>query len=377
MADQQWLVVSDLHLDRSAHRATLAQPGFDSDSALVAATVAAMKAADPGAPVVVIGGDSLAHRFHGDALATMREIATALDRAFPRAQFLVTLGNNDDPCGDYRIGTDSPYLRDLAAVWAPLVDRGGASPGFARAFAHGGYYTASLPQTHLRAVVLDSVLWSWLYRDCTPATRSPGSEELAWLDTTLANGPRDPRDLLVMHIPPGFDGHATELTLGVAAVPFYEPSANRAFLSTVAGHRARIAGMIAGHLHRSDYRIVDGVPMLIASSISPIADNPPTFYTLDVRSNGTLGPATPHVLIDGTWTAQAATDMEGLAAAHVRAESTTSRFLWCAQTRLTGSYAACAGIPQRRDDAIALFVAVVAVLASLPWLGLRRRGRIR
>jgi len=375
MAGQQWLVVSDLHLDRSAHRASLGQPGYDSDPALIAAAIAAMKAADPTAPIVVVGGDSLAHHFRGDALATMREIANALDRAFPRARFLVTLGNNDDPCGDYRIGTDSPYLRDLAAIWAPLVDRGDAAPGFARAFAHGGYYTARLPQTHLRAVVLDSVLWSWLYRDCTSPTRSPGADELAWLDATLANGPRDAHDLLVMHVPPGIDGHATELTLGVAAVPFYAPSANRAFLATVARHHARIAGMIASHLHRNDYRIVDGIPMLIASSISPIAGNPPTFYTLDVRSNGTLGSATPHVLIDGTWTAQAATDMEGLAAAHVRAESTTSRFLWCAQTQLTDAYAACAGIPQRRDDAIALFVAVVAVLASLPLLGLLRRRR--
>jgi len=377
MADQRWLVVSDLHLDRSAHRATLGQPGSDSDPALIAATVAAMKAADPSAPVVVVGGDSLAHRFHGDALATMREIANALDRAFPRAQFLVTLGNNDDPCGDYRIGTDSAYLRDLAAIWAPLVDRGDAAPGFARAFAHGGYYTARLPQTHLRAVVLDSVLWSWLYRDCMPATRSPGVDELAWLDATLASGPRDARDLLVMHIPPGIDGHATELSLGVVAVPFYAPAANRAFLATVAHHRARIAGMIASHLHRNDYRIVDGIPMLVASSISPIAGNPPTFYTLDVRSNGTLGVATPYVLTGGTWRRQAATDLEGLAATHAQTASTMSRFLWCAQTELADTYAGCAGIPLRRDAAIAIFVAVVAALASLPLLGLRRRRRIR
>ena len=82
MADQRWLVVSDLHLDQSAHRATLGQSGYDSDSALVAATVAAMKVADPNAPVVVIAGDSLAHHFNGDALATMREIAGAFDRAF-------------------------------------------------------------------------------------------------------------------------------------------------------------------------------------------------------------------------------------------------------------------------------------------------------
>lgn len=376
-ADQRWLVVSDIHLDLTARHASLGQSGYDSDPALLAATVAAMKAADPDAPVVVIGGDSLAHHFAGDALATMRAIANALDRAFPHAQFLVTLGNNNDPCGDYRIGTDSAYLRDLAAIWGPLVDRGGAAPGFVQAFAHGGYYTARLPQTHLRAVVLDSVVWSWLYGDCTQTTRSPGADELAWLEATLAHGPRGARDLLLMHIPPGIDGHATELALGVTAVPFYTRASNQAFVATVARHRARIAAMIASHLHRNDYRIVDGVPMLVASSISPIAGNNPTFYTLDVHPDGTLSVATPHVLTNGAWVPQTPTDLGHLAAMHAWAESTTSRFLWCAQVELADGYAGCAGIPERRDVAIAAFVALVAALVSLPLLGLRRRRRSR
>jgi hypothetical protein len=375
MADQRWLVVSDLHLDQSAHRASLGQTGYDSDPALVAAAVAAMKAADPNAPVVVIAGDSLAHHFHGDALATMRGIANAFDRAFPRAQFLVTLGNNDDPCGDYAIGTDSSYLKAVAAIWEPLVDRGGASPEFAKSFARGGYYTARLPMPHLRAVVLDSVLWSWLYGDCTHAARSPGADELGWLDATLARGESGSRDVFVMHIPPGLDGHATELAMGVTAVPFFTQAANQGFLATVARHRARIAGMIAGHLHRNDYRLVDGVPMLIASSVSPIAGNRPTFYTLDVRPNGTPGVATPHVLTDGVWMAQAATDFERLASTHARAELTTSRFLWCAETKLDDAYVSCAGIPGRRAIAIAAFAVLIAVLVSLPLLGLLRRRR--
>jgi len=373
MADQRWLVVSDLHLDRSAHRATLGQAGYDSDPALVTAAVSAMKAADPDAPVVVVAGDSLAHHFHGDALATMREIADALDRAFPRAQFLVALGNNDDPCGDYRIGTDSAYLQGIAAIWAPLVDRAGAAPEFARAFAHGGYYTVRLPRTHLRAVVLDSVLWSWLYGNCTPTSRSPGDDELAWLDATLTRGPPDARDLLVMHIPPGVDGHATELGLGLLPVPFYTRAADRAFLATIARHRSRIAGMIAGHLHRDDYRIVAGVPMLIASSVSPIAGNPPAFSTIDVRSDGTLGVATPHVLIDGVWTPRTPTDLRRLAASQAAAKAATSPFIWCAETELTGGYGACAGMPLRRDLAIAAFTLLVATLASLPLLALLRR----
>lgn len=373
MADQRWLVVSDLHLDLTAHRATLGQQGYDSDPALIAATVAAMKAADPHAPVVVIAGDSLAHHFRGDAVATTRAIASAFGRAFPRARFLVALGNNDDPCGDYRIGTDSPYLQRIAAIWEPLVDRGGGAPGFARAFAHGGYYTVRLPQTRLRALVLDSVLWSWLYRDCTPGSRPSGAGELAWLDAALARETSGTRDLLLMHIPPGVDGRATELALGVAPIPFYTQAANRTFLDIVARHRTRIAGMIAGHLHRDDYRIVDGVPMLIASSISPVAGNPPAFYTLDVGADGTMGRATAHVLVDGKWTPRTGTDLRRLAALHAAARPTASPFLWCAEIELADGYAACAGTPLRQDLAIAMFALIVAALASLPLLALVRR----
>jgi len=70
---------------------------------------------NPRPDVVVITGDFLTHHFVDKvrvsgknestatvALRTMRRVEQAFARAFPKAQFLITLGNNDDPCGDYR-----------------------------------------------------------------------------------------------------------------------------------------------------------------------------------------------------------------------------------------------------------------------------------
>ncbi len=196
-------MVGDIHLDPSAHYDTLAPVGHDTDDALFASAVAAMRRVEPDPPVVVITGDLLAHNFRGDALGTIRRIAGAFDRAFPSAQFVVAVGNNDDPCGDYRIGSDTTYLKDLAAIWEPLVDRRGAAPNFARQFARDGYYTVALPGIRARAIVLNSVLWSWRAERCAPFPPGSGASELRWLSETLAEQKRGERSYIVMHVPPG------------------------------------------------------------------------------------------------------------------------------------------------------------------------------
>jgi hypothetical protein len=398
-AQQHWLVVGDIHLDPAAQHSELAPYGYDSDRPLLASTIAAMKRVERDPPVVVITGDLLAHHFRGDALATMREIASDFDSAFPRAQFVLALGNNDDPCGDYRIGADSPYLRAFAAIWQPLVDRGGAAPKFASQFPRGGYYVASLPGIRARAIVLDSVLWSWRFEECAALPRAPGDDELAWLASTLSHASSG-RDLLVMHVPPGVDAYSTSILRGIAVVPFYTPEADAAFVSLVGRHRETISGMIAGHEHRNDLRTVSGAPLFVASSISPVYGNNPTFYQLDVSADGTMRDATPFALVAGRWKALPPTDLATIQALHTeRAASLAARadwslryvsespqrdidegtwkIFWCAQTEPNPDYEACAGIPQRQGEAALIIALLGATLVSLPLVGLPRRGRRR
>ncbi|MDQ2992571.1 MAG: metallophosphoesterase [Candidatus Eremiobacteraeota bacterium] len=363
-ASRTWLVVGDIHLDPSARYDTLAPVGHDTDGALFASAIAAMARVEPDPPVLVITGDLLAHSFRGDGLATMRRIADAFDRAFPRAQFVLAVGNNDDPCGDYRVGSDTTYLERLAAIWTPLVNRGGVAPGFAQQFARGGYYTVALPG-HTRAIVLNSVLWSWRAEECSPFPPGSGADEMQWLAKTLAEREPGERLFIAMHIPPGVDAYSTSLIQGIAVVPFLAHDSNQAFISTVARYRERISAIVAGHEHSDDKRIVGGVPLLVVSSISPIYGNAPSFDALDVNVRG-IAHLRTYALKNGAWAPTLAT------IAHMNAGN--GLFFTCARTELGDGYAACAGIPRRRDIAVLVFALVAAAFTSLPLLGLIRGG---
>lgn len=362
LAAPRWLMVSDIHLDPAAHYDTLASAGHDSDDALFRSTVAAMVRADRDAPVVIVSGDLLAHGFRGDALSTMRRIAGILGTAFPHAQFVYALGNNDDPCGDYHTGIDTPYMHALAQIWEPLVNRSGASPDFIRDFGRSGYYTARLPGDKVRAVVLNSVAWSWLYHPCNPQSVDPGTNELQWLDATLAQP--SVRSLLVMHIPPGVDARWTAVSDGLFTIPLWNAAEQAAFVTTVTHRRAHIAGMLAAHEHRDDVRFVDGIPIYIVGSVSPIAGNAPAFYTLDAASDGTVSVAAAYRYAQDRWS-QGPGFTSGFPPVAI--------FARCAQ-QVGGDYEACVGTTRRRIW-FAAFLAAIAAGLWLLWRAVADRRR--
>ncbi|HEV7178981.1 MAG TPA: metallophosphoesterase [Candidatus Baltobacteraceae bacterium] len=405
-AEQQWVLINDIHLD-PFDRSSVAEPGEDTNVALWDTVLAELRRR-PQPSVVVLGGDFLAHHFsdlarqNGQnperaALQTMRTIAHSLGQTFPKAQFVVALGNNDDPCGDYRSETGGAYQRQLTRIWEPLVNRGGAAPDFAMEFYHGGYYTAQLPAAHERAVVLNSVLWSFVYSGgCASSTRAAGARELAWLSATLQHVPRA---VLVMHMPPGYDPSSTTKAHRLLAVPFLSGAANRQFLGILTHNAARVPFALAAHTHRYDFRIAGGVPLLIGSAVSPVYNNNPAFYELHVDAGGALHDIVP-VFYDqdeDVWREGVSFDrmyaVDSFSAANLAriaariADQPDVRSAWmaaydvwtdrmndvsdhswsvfsCAQTQLGSGYASCAGTQRRTQWAIgALAVAALAAVA--------------
>jgi hypothetical protein len=415
---QRWIVLNDIHLNLFS-RAGMTY-GQDTTPALWESALREMRLVAPDARVVVLGGDMLTHHFveraHSGgmdsvpaALATDRAIADALGHVFPRAQFLVTLGNNDDPCGDYRSETGGTFAHQLAAIWAPLVNRNGAAPDFASRFAHGGYYTARLPVAHGRAIVLNSVIWSLFYRGgCQSAPREPGAAELAWLQRTLSELPAGTNAMMLLHIPPGFDPQSTALIHRAVAIPFLKREANGALLATIADHERNLRFIIGAHTHKYDFRIAGGVPLLLASSLSPIYDNNPAFYTIEVDGEGNLHDVQPYVYDGSTggWTREPTFDaMYGVRTIN-RATLTAitmkiqddqaTRTTWerayqawsmvaprfgahwqpfaCAQAQLDADYAACAGT-RGRAWLLGVMLAILAVIvAAAVLLIVRGRG---
>ena len=408
-----WLVLNDVHLN-PYDRATYAPYGQDTNPWLFEQSVEAMRKSVPDASVVIVGGDLLAHRFpalardaHADpyraGLETTSTIAHALARAFPHAQFLFAVGNNDDPCGDYRSETGGPYLRDVASVLEPLVNHAGASPGFKASYERGGYYSASLPGG-MRAVVLNSVLWSFVYRgSCQSRSRAPGEAEMAWLRPLLQQGD----NVVVMHMPPGFDPESTTVAHRVLAVPFLASRYDDELRSLFVHDRSHVAFALAGHTHRYDFRAPGGVPMLLASSLSPVYRNAPAFYRLDVDGDE-LHDVVPYTFDrwSGEWTQQTSfdamfgtrsfsradlvalsdrlTDDPALRARWIEAYDVWSSRIaditrrWqtfrCAQVAVGAAYGSCAGTTRRSFAFVAGAAGVAVIIIVALVFALRGRS---
>lgn len=413
-----WLAAGDVHLDPFDRSAGLA-PGEDTGPALFASALRAMRAAVPDPQVVLLTGDFLAHRWgrqargagrnpEDAAIAAMRSMAAGFGRAFPHAQFVVALGNNDAPCGDYHSAPGSRFARAAAAAWAPLVDRDGSAPGFAKALAGDGYYTVRLPAAHLQLIAIDTVPFSQAYRGPCRGGDSRPNAQLAWLKTTLRAAPPGTRSVVLMHVPPGYDAFSTELTRGFFALPYLNARDNAALVRLLEDPASRVAFAVAGHAHRFDVRLFGGAPLVVLGSISPIYGNAPVFYRL--RVNGDLEDLSafafdedrrrwsgPHDF-DRTWRV-GRLDAAALAGVHARLgedlaaraawqaasvgwsarvpralrvwRTSSWRIPWCAQTFAGDGFARCAGIERRTDVARAAIVAggVLALIGLAAVIG--------
>lgn len=301
-----WLFVSDIHLDALAHNPRPASFGSDTNPALLRSALAEMQRTDPNPPVIVLGGDFVAHNVKGKRVApTLVLLAQLFNRAFPAAQFVVTLGNNDSACGDYVPAPDSALLRTVAQAWAPLVNRRSADPDFARTFAHDGFSSVRLPRPGLSALTPDDTSWSVRAHACgtEPSERVGTVTELR--HALLADGAG--RRWILLHIPPGVDAFSSvQISHNTMALPLLDPAV-RDQLEALAGDPAHGAALvIAGHIHRFSYRILNAngphpVPVLTIPAISPIFGNAPSFLTVDVGGDGTIANAEEHSFVNGAW----------------------------------------------------------------------------
>lgn len=301
-----WLFVSDLHVDPAARTTRIPGVAEDSNWALIDSTLAAMRRAEPNPPVIVLGGDFLAHGAQPRQLrAVMDELARRFDRAFPRAQFVLVLGNIDSECGDYA-APGTTLLQAVARAWAPLVNRHGAAPHFVTTFARDGFYTTALPRFGLRAVVVDDVSWSVRYRGGCGAPRGAGRRMRDELRAGARARSGESRWIL-FHVPPGIDAFSTaHLAHGLAVVPFLDPEARDALLAAITAPDDRVALAVAGHTHKFGFRIAGAgtpaaVPIVLVPSVSPIFGNGPSFLTVDVAANGSVVDVRETSLVGGRW----------------------------------------------------------------------------
>lgn len=325
-ASQTWLFTSDWHFNpydeptlvNELVRAPAAKwrsilersskpiaPYFqDTNFALLESALSAMRAIAPNPPVVLIGGDSLAHHFRDTFFKlepgapestyeafvdkTMAFLAMEFDRTYPSARFLITLGNNDGYCGNYKSTPKSPFLAHMAAAWNGLVNRNGAAPGFVHDFSDAGYYTATLPsRPPTPAIVLNSVFWSALYENaCGQRGSDPGATELDWLSAHL-NGKHP---LLLTHIPFGIDEYAS--LNANQPVPLYNVRYTRRLLGIFAAKGIGPSAFVIGHIHHATFEIaptgIGTLGAMVVPSITPSQGNNPAFVLAQIEPSGPL-----------------------------------------------------------------------------------------
>jgi sphingomyelin phosphodiesterase acid-like 3 len=273
--------------------------GADTSPALFDSSLKAMRAHADGAIFVTVSGDLISHAFpcKFDALfphstpqaysafveKTLDYVIGEIDRAFPNVPVYIALGNNDSDCGDYRLDSNSDFLRisgkDVIKS-IPASDRDVAL----LSFSSGGYYSASLPapMQNARLLVLNDIFMSSHYTTCSGKSDPTASDtQLAWLRQLLTEARAGKQKIWIMgHIPPGIDLYAT-------ATKFIDVCGGQTPVMYLSSDVVELA--IFAHTHMDEMRLLknDGqttqsVAVKMISSISPIDGNNPSFTVAQI-----------------------------------------------------------------------------------------------
>lgn len=339
--------------------------GRDTNAALLASALAALREAAAEADFAILSGDLLSHRFEeraaqalgatersdaveGFAVRTTLHVAEALAAAMPGKPVFVSLGNNDSACGDYRIEPGGGYLAATLETVRRLAGAERVEPDFETTYAAAGYYAARHPTApEALVIVLNDVLWSTEYLDvCGGSGTAAGDTMLRWLEDRLerqraAGG----RVWLVRHIPLGIDTyatlHATAASCPAKVRPFLKEPFASAFAALLSAYADILQASFAGHTHFDDYRLVTN-PMgralaveKIAPGISPIFGQNPGFHRFS------YDPATGGLQ-----------DFETYGLSNLAAASTSGEARWRLEYRFTQAY----GLPGFSPDAVAALV---------------------
>jgi hypothetical protein len=198
------------------------------------------------------------------------------------------LGNDDSPCGDYRVDPGGPFLATLADSLEVLRNH----PDAAADFRAAGFYELPHPTlANHEIVVLNTVLWSRSYAICGSGSGDAGKAEMQWLSWQLYRAKTSGNKvMLMMHIPPGIDSYkSAHAGAGKAATEFWQSQFFTQFLDLMKTYGSTVQIALAGHTHMDDFRVLspDGsaspIAFRITPAISPIFGNNPGFSVLQYQ----------------------------------------------------------------------------------------------
>jgi hypothetical protein len=282
--------------------------GRDTSWPLLASVLQASTKTQPNTAFTLVTGDLLVHHFREqfNAAATVHDdeafrnfvrktvefVGLQLKQRSPGTPVFITLGNNDDECGDYAVQPDGPFLHDTAKVVGNLAGLANTD-----SYVHYGSYSLANPAVeHQRIIVLNTVFFSPRYTDrCGQGAGDAGEKLLAWLASELESAKSQHEKVwLVYHIPPGVDAFATAHAKAPGTLTLlWKESYTNKFLSLLEQYSAAVGPSFAGHVHVDDFRLLGGSLktspfVIIGPAVSPITGQNPTFRTVSFDAHGKL-----------------------------------------------------------------------------------------
>lgn len=127
---------------------------------------------------------------------------------------------------------------------------------------------------------LNTVIYASVKKDLHASEASDPFGQFGWLEDQLKRAVKaETKVYIAGHIPPVLSSYSsTDLWQKKFVVMYWH------LMST---YREVIAGQFFSHIHRDEFRVVDlkdsSPPLMLFASVSPVRDNNPAFYKLQLR----------------------------------------------------------------------------------------------
>ena len=198
---------------------------------------------------------------------TMAYVAMSVSDRFPGIPVIAVLGNNDAFCGDYDVRGNSGFLASTQATFQKyfLAD---LSDDFQEL---GGCYSTEIPQTNHRVIVLNSIPFMQVYpalkyvsasplqkSSCESLRRVELVDEDQWLRNEVNTLNSGNKAWIACHVPPGINCYDGRQYWNSQREEMGKQSFIDQFVSFYRSKQQHLAGILAGHSHMAEFKLING-----------------------------------------------------------------------------------------------------------------------
>ncbi|MDG5491881.1 metallophosphoesterase [Psychroserpens sp. SPM9] len=270
----KFLTLSDVHLDSSKTNVpygSIHSTGRDIWERTINQINTVSNTIQPKFMVYVGDVPNYTEDIHGNISKVFKDLS-ALKGDYP---ILFLPGNNDTMNGDYNSFQNAPNPNGVSVfslnnnTW-PIINRNSTTTtvgtlDFNEEF---GFYSVELTidGERLQIIALNSVIFSRKYTAYDGVTRDTAAQrQFSWFENKLDSYATTDHVLVMMHIPPGRDGHGTyganmwDERLYVKNKNDKSKKVQNAFLDVLKNNKPKLRGILTSHTH------LDGLRRLYAS----------------------------------------------------------------------------------------------------------------